>query len=140
MDVNIILPIRLHNLIQIDNKVRVALRQSFYDIGKDLVKTSDRNILRKKSGRAYLYKGRFIKSGRAGESFANRSGKARRSIDFKVQGSFQMKYFSSGVKYIKYLEKGTKKMKPRPAMLIALKQNKTNMTVIFEKNIRRYLG
>lgn len=139
MDVKITLPKSIGKLDQLSHNVRRALRQSFYDIGKDLIATSSKNILKKKTGRVYPYKRIFIKASRPGESWANRSGRARRSIDFKVQGSFQMTYFSKAVKYVKYLEYGTERMYARPALKISIKENYSNMITTINNNIQKYL-
>lgn len=121
-------------LLNADKQLPRNTRKGLYFVGKKLKSTANKNILKKKNGRTYKYKGRRYKASVAGESWANRSGEARRGINYKVSGSKKLS-FGNSVDYAKFLEFGTRKMARRPAHLIAIKQNNRNIIKIIESNI-----
>lgn len=129
-----------------DSATRRGLRQGFFQIGWDLKRTANRQILsKKKSGRTYLIRRgktrrRHIASA-PGESPANLSGKYRRSIGFKIQGTFKLIFGAggTGVPYAKYLEKGTRNMKARPGLGNSVKANERNMRQHFVNNLKKNL-
>ena len=112
-----------------------GIRRAFYVSGKRLVKTASDDILKAKTGRAYKYKGRTIRAGISGGAWANRSGRARRGLDFSVRGSTQMTFYNK-TPWVVFLERGTSKMKPRPAMKNSLIKNERNILLEFRKQIR----
>ena len=73
-----------------------------------------------------------------GTSWARRSGRANKGLTFAVNSG--RAYFGNTVPYVKYLEQGTKKMKARPAMLISLNENKTNIAKCLEDAINEAYG
>lgn len=99
---------------------RRAMRHALYLSGRLLRKSASESILKKKFGRTYRYKGRRIKASQAGEAWANRSGKARRGLSFRVQGGNRL-YFENSVDYVEYLE--DKASLNRPAMWLAIESN-----------------
>ena len=115
---------------------RQSIRKSFYLLGKDLVRTTSKAILKKpKGGRVYI---RVFKSGvrrrhRAsapGETHANMSGALRRSLGYKIGGSISLE-FGYGVdkpapKYGKWVEFGTRKMAARPSLQNAIQATSRN--------------
>lgn len=132
--------------IQIEKSARVterALRKSFYYIGKDLVSSASKSILKKpKSGRVYLIRrgGRLRRhqASAPGEAPANFTGNLRRSLDFIVQGSKEMT-FGADADYAKFLELGTRKMEKRPYLIKSINDNERNITKHFENQIKKFL-
>lgn len=110
------------------------LRKALYLSGKLLRKSASDSILKKKSGRPYKYKGRNIRSGKYGEPWANRSGKARRGLSFRVQGRTRL-YFENSVDYVKYLE--GKESLNRPAMWLAIESNVGKIERYIEQEISK---
>lgn len=71
-------------------------------------------------------------------SWARRSGRANKGLTFATNG--KNAYFGNTVSYVKYLEEGTKKMAKRPAMWIALDENKVNIQKRLEESINEAYG
>lgn len=130
----------------IEKSTRQGIRQGFFEYGKDLVKTLNKNVLKKpKGGRTYLIRRgktrrRHIASN-PGETAANISGSYRKTADFKLKGSDSMVFGagSSKVPYAEFLEKGTRKMKKRPGLGIAVKETERNAKNYIENQIKKYL-
>ena len=132
-----------------------AIRLAFYKIGKDLKATASKLILEKpKGGKTYKIKrlSRRIthKSSAPGEAPANLSGRLRRSLDFNVIGSDRMEFGyragtgnsggNAGVNYGKWLERGTNRMKARPGLFLAIKENEKNAVEHFETELKKELN
>jgi HK97 gp10 family phage protein len=115
--------------------VRQGIRKAFYFAGKDFQATAKEEIKRKKTGRVYKYKGRKIAAGAPNDYPANRSGRNRRSVDFKVHGGDEME-FGAGETYSPFLERGTAKMAKRPFLKPSIKKNEQNL----RKHLRREIG
>lgn len=135
------------NISSLSEHTYRGIRQGFFQIGHDLVRTAKRDVLKKpKSGRTYLIRRgktrrRHVASA-PGESPANISGKYRKSIGFKIKGSSQL-IFGAGspsVEYAKFLEKGTSKMEPRPGLGNAVKATERNARQYFVTGIERSIG
>lgn len=133
------------NVRNLDKATRRGVRQGFYKLGKSLKATANKNILEKpKSGRTYIIRRgptgrrfRHIASSR-GESFANVSGAARRTLGFDVRGANHLEFGfrkNSQTEYTKLLE-DTNKLN-RPTLKIAIKQNQRNSVKLFEREIKR---
>lgn len=134
------------NIDNIANATRRGIRQGFFQLGKDLVKTASRQILAKpKKGKLYRLKrgNRIInhRASKAGESPANLSGKYRRSIGYNIHGSSNMIFGAgnSGVPYAVWLEEGTGKMASRPGLGNAVKATERNAVNFFSNNIEANL-
>jgi HK97 gp10 family phage protein len=110
------------------------MRKGLFFVGKKLKSTASKNILKKKNGRTYKYKKRRRKASQPGESWANRSGTARKGIVYKVASSSKLR-FGNTVDYAEFLEFGTRKMEARPAHLIAIEENEQNIVEILESHI-----
>lgn len=122
---------------QMPKKTRRAMRNALYFSGKLLRKSASDAILKKKSGRVYRYKGRRVKASQDGESWANRSGTARRGLSFRVQGQSRL-YFENTVDYVQYLE--DPKTLNRPAMWLAIESNVGKIETYIEYEFSRMLG
>jgi hypothetical protein len=114
-----------------------GIRQAFYFLGKDLKADANKNILeRPRSGRVYKFKGRRHKASVAGETFANRSGAARRKLGYDVKGGDQLEFgfrADSETLYTKILEEEL----DRPTLKIATRDNQRNARKHFEREIER---
>lgn len=128
--------LKIENL---DKSIPRNLRNGLYTVGKLLRSTASQNILKRgRKGRIYRIRGRKHTASVAGESWANLTGAARRGLMYKVQSSSEL-LFGNTVKRAKWLEDGTKRMAPRPAHLISIKQNNRNIIRIVSDSIRKSL-
>ena len=94
-------------------KIEKGIRNAFYEIGKENQRYLQRRILAKdKTGKIYPYKGGSHRASAPGEFPANRSGNLRKSVGYVLQGSSSLE-FGVEAEYGKYLEEGTKHIKPR---------------------------
>lgn len=133
----------IEKLIGLDNLTKQGIRQGMFDSGHGLIKNASDEILRKpKSGRVYYFTNK--KTGRRrrhvasapGETHANLTGAARRSLSFKIQGvtSFEFGYGVSGGThkapvYVERLED------TRPSLNNAIISERVNMIQRLESNI-----
>lgn len=130
----------------LDRATRRGLRQGFFQYGAELKKVASRQVLQKpKGGRLYIVRrGKTRRRHRAsapGESPANLSGEYRRSIGYQVKGATQM-VFGAGSKkvpYAKWLEEGTKRMKPRPGLGNALKETYRDGQDYLSNGIKKHI-
>jgi len=125
-----------------------GIRQGFFSLGRDLKAMANEDILRRpKKGRTYVVRGpsgrkrRHVASA-PGESHANLSGKARRSIGWKVYGAERLEFgYGAGPDtppdYVDYLEHGTSRMAARPSIGNSVAKNLRNADVHFIKQITR---
>ncbi len=140
-------------------ETKEGIKNGFYYLGKDLVRTAQKLILKKpKTGR--IYKIRQLKrtithqASAPGEAPANLSGKLRKSIDFLVTGGVKMEFGAleggtgqRGVKYARPLERGTRNagvkhnvvIKPRPFLIRAIKLNYRNAQRHLDREINKAL-
>lgn len=106
--------------------VKTGMRRGAFISGKELVADVVKNMTHgTKTGRIYkissgrggrlLKKPRLHQASAAGEYPAVISGDLRSTVGFKVRGYTRMDFGagSSSIKYAKFLENGTSKMKPR---------------------------
>ena len=130
-----------------------AIRQAWFAFGKDLKANANAEILRKpKSGHVYFIR---TKGGRRrrhvasapGETHANRAGRLRRSISWKVHGHQSMR-FGYGVSttgrnaapdYNAFVELGTRRMGARPSLLNAINQELPKVEGHFHQAMEREL-
>ena len=104
--------------------------RGFSRSGKILVKESRTLIDKPKSGRLYRVKrGARIINHRAsapGEAPAKLTGNLRSSIDYRVNGSSELN-FGTNLKYGLWLERGTKRIKPRPYLQKAIENRRADI-------------
>lgn len=136
-------------LLQTGKLTRRAIRQSWFEVGRDLKASANTEILRKpKGGRTYYIRGpsgrrrRHVASA-PGETHANLSGRLRRSIGWQVHGWRSME-FGYGVDkpapvYGKFVENGTGKIKPRPSLGNAVRDIDRNATAYFNRNFKNVI-
>lgn len=111
-------------LSRVNKLTEKSLRQAWFKVGADLKTKANKEILRKpKSGRVYMIRTRSGKrihrASPPGDYHANRSGKLRRSLGWKVRG--RDLYFGYGLTrpapdYDDFVELGTSKMAARPSL------------------------
>ena len=122
---------------------RTAIRAGFYHVGKRNVSVASKDILAKdKTGRIYgIRRGKVVRRHRAsalGETFANLSGAARRTLGFAVHGSDSMEFgFKKNQKtfYTEILETSLN----RPALGNTVKSESGNSHRIFEQEAKKAL-
>jgi hypothetical protein len=102
---------------------RAGMRHGLFEMGSLFREKLRADMLKPKSGNVY-----FIRRGKRGrryrhvasapgESPAVISGDLRDSVDFLVHSSSEMEFgYKNSVDYGKYLEDGTKNIKPRPGL------------------------
>lgn len=113
------------NLRELKNITTRGKRQAFYQIGAIATRTIRENIMVKpRYGRLETFRGRRRRASLPGESFANRSGDAKKTLGFEVHGAEEVEFGfreNGSTKYVEYLENGTFKMASRPTLKIASK-------------------
>lgn len=131
----------------IDNTVPLTkrgIRQGFYQVGKQLRASANKEILAKnKTGRVYLIRrGKVRRKHRAsapGQTFANLSGAARRQLGFDVHGTSELEFGfrrnSLTDPYTKVLETSLN----RPALGNAVKKESGNSINLMESELKKAL-
>lgn len=126
--------IQLKNL---DNITTRGIRQGFYQVGVIARRTINENVLKRpRSGRVYKTRGRRHRASVEGESFANRTGAARRTLGFDVRGAQELEFgFRANDKtlYTKILEE----KRNRPTVKIGSDSTVSKAVVIMEDEIKK---
>ncbi len=131
---------------QIDNTIlltKKGIRQGFYNVGRLLKSSANKDILAKdKTGIVYRVKrGKVIRRHRAsapGQTFANLSGAARRTLGFDVVGADHLEFgFRKNAEtfYTKLLET----IMNRPALGNAVQKERGNAIMIMEREAKKAL-
>lgn len=140
----------LINLGNSSRDARRGIRQGFFALGRDL-RQAVRDGIKKgpKTGRRYLIKSRkrLHRASAAGEDPANLTGSLRSSVGFQIKGSESMEFGYRNVigkngkvvDYGAFLEVGTKKMQPRPALIRQVLATRRNAEKHFEREIAKSL-
>lgn len=131
----------------VEKLTRRGLRQGMFKAGNTIIAEASREILKgSKTGKVYIRRDRKgrrrrHKSSAPGETHANFSGTARRSLSFQIRGSSEIEVgygVSSGKdapEHAKHIEFGTKNMKARPSVGNAIDSEQGNITQHFEREI-----
>lgn len=116
----------------IDNGIKEAL----HEIGKLVKKELSEGIKNPpKTGRFYRHKGRLHRASVPRNEYpANRSGKLRRSITFRVNSPRKMTIGLSA-DYAEYLEEGTRNMEKRKLLGFTIKKHRNKIRDIIRKNV-----
>ena len=124
---------------------RRGVRQAFYFIGKDLVRTVRTEMSKPKSGRVYVRRRegrrrRHVASSPE-EYPASDTGATRKGIGFVVQGSNKMEFGhpNAQVPYDEPLELKEKLRGGRPFLIRAINDNERNTENHFEEQIKKEL-
>ena len=141
-------------LQRLRTKSQKAIRASWFELGRDLKKEANTEILRKpKGGKTYIIRSKSGRtkrhvSSKPGETHANLTGKLRRSISWKIQGYKRMEFgygFATNSSnrapvYDFVIEDGFsfkdgRKIKPRPSIENAVNKIKRNTKSQFQKQM-----
>lgn len=132
---------------EIEDRTRRGIRQGFFRLGNDLVRTLRKQALEKnKRGRTYIRKDRAGRrrrhvSSAAGQTPANRTGTYRKNAGYQLRGSEQLEFgIREGAPYAAFLEQGTKKMAPRPGLGNSVRANQRNARTDFDSALDRELN
>jgi len=130
---------------RLDKALPIHLENALYNIGRKLRNTASKNILKRgRTGRVYRHKGRRHVASISGESWANKSGAARRALGWRVSGPKKLVFFnnvvSKGKKKVNYVAilEDPKRLNRR-AMWISIKQNNRNIVRLLERAIKKSL-
>ena len=122
-------------LISLSDQLRLhkrGLENALYEIGQDVVDETRKLIINgPKTGRMY---GRHQASA-PGEAPANKTGKLAKSGDYKVR-NWQEMIVGETAFYAKFLEDGTRKMKPRPHLIKAVRNMARNAQLAILENVK----
>lgn len=130
----------IENLNKFTNR---GLRQGFYHVGKVFKAAANTAILAKdKTGIVYkVRRGKIVRRHRAssrGQSFANLSGDARKTLGFDVRGSSELEFGfrkQANTEYTKILETTL----DRPTLGNAVKKESGNSISIMESELKKLL-
>lgn len=135
----------------VNNNMRQSIRRGWFKLGKDLKAEANQEILKKpKHGRVYIIRdrrgrGRRHRASAPGETHANRSGRLRRSISWKVHGHEKLDFGydiataqrNKAPIYDKFVEFGTEIMEPRPSLKNAITKVQRNAEDNFQKELSK---
>lgn len=113
-------------LDELDVRTRQGIRRFWFALGKSLLKSFNREVLRKpRHGRVYkVRRGKVRRRHTAslpGETPANLSGTYRKAAGYQLRGTMEMQ-FGDTAEYAGFLENGTSKMAARPGLGNAVKE------------------
>lgn len=119
------------SIVEIDS----LIRRIKHIIGTEVVNEVKRQSLQKKHGKTYIYQGRkhIASANDSSEGFANRSGRLRNSITYRVRNEIQI---GSDIPYLKYLEGGTSRMNPRPSLDLGVR--KTDIDTLIKRELDNF--
>lgn len=114
------------SMTNIEANTKFGIERGLFRLGKDLIQSFNAETKKRKSGILYGVAGRKrrVRASAAGESPAVRTGKYKRSVGYKISGTTMR--FGNSVEYAGFLETGTSRMKARPGLGNALKDNQRN--------------
>jgi len=129
------------DLKSLEKKTVRGIRQAFYIIGKGAITEINKAVLEKpRGGKIYKYKGRRHIASKPGESFANRSGAARKTRGFSVTGADQVEFGfrkNGATLYTEYLENPKNKPMARPTVGNASKKMRGKAQNIMSKELKK---
>lgn len=131
----------------INNTVRSTkrgIRQGFYNVGKNLRSSASEDILKKdKSGIIYkVRRGKVVRRHQAsapGQTFANLSGAARRTLGFEVRGASELEFGFRKNQETFYTILLEGKLN-RPALGNTVRRQSGNNSMILERELKKAVG
>lgn len=110
----------LIDLSNMGGNLKKGAREALYDIG-DIVGRENKRILTTgaRTGRIYSFRGESHQASADGEAPASRTGRLYKSYDYRVASWHTMRV-GEEADYAKYLEDGTRRMRPRPHLIRAI--------------------
>lgn len=116
-----------------------GLRKGWHEAGQLVVKQNRRNITTgTRSGRTYTYRGQRHIASSPLEIPANRSGRLEKSTGYKVRGWSEME-FGERAPYAAFLEEGTRIMRPRVHLTVAVNETAQDVAITLLRAIDREL-
>ena len=114
------------SMVNIEANTKFGIERGLFRLGKDLIQSFNQETKKRKSGILYSVPGRRrrVRASAPGQSPAVRSGKYKKAVGYKISGSTMR--FGNSVEYAGFLETGTSRMKARPGLGNALKDNQRN--------------
>lgn len=118
----------IRQIESIDRLSTNAIRKTWFSLGRDLKNEANNEIKHgSKTGKTYLIRSRKSAHTRRhvasapGETHANRTGKLRRAVSWKVHGSDRMEFGygfdrNKAPEYDAWVEDGTSRMDARPSI------------------------
>ena len=118
-------------------KHRTSIEQALYEIGKIVGNETDRLITTgTRTGRIYRFRGLRHQASAFGEPPATRSGRLARSYDYRVHGWHKMTV-GEEADYAGFLERGTRFIKPRQHLILAINNKAGDTVKIFQTYTKR---
>lgn len=116
-----------------------GIERGLFRLGKDLVQSFNAETKKRKSGKLYRVPGRSrrVRASSAGQSPAVRTGEYKRGVGYKISGTTMR--FGDSAPHAGYLETGTSRMKARPGLGNALKDNQRNGLLAMSDSIESEL-
>lgn len=136
----------MRNLSRIHNSFTAGIHEAYIDISKYLKATVKEDLNDEKHGQIYILRlrGRVVRhrASAAGEPPATFTGALEKTISTKTSGYTQLDFSAGGgkVDYAESLEKGTPRMKARPYLSKAIKDNERNTIESFYRNISKRIN
>lgn len=108
-----------------ERATNLALTAAWKEVGT-LLTNKLRYMIRNgpRTGRVYTFRGRKHQASAPGEVPANRTGRLANSVGYEATGHHTL-VFGEEAEYASYLERGTKKMAPRPHLQVAVREMQT---------------
>ena len=135
-----------NQLDQAEFRTERGIRQGFFFLGNQLNRELSRQMLEKnKRGRVYIRRTRSgarrrHKSSAPGQTPANMTGNMRKHRGYQVRGADQMEWgIRDGADYAVFLEKGTRKMRPRPGLKNTIRATQRDGQTGFERELEAAL-
>ena len=120
-----------------------GIRQGFWALARELRAGVQQKIKQgPKTGRLYRIKGRKrkVRASAPGQAPANRTGALGKSVGFEIRGTSELEFgYRDSVNYGEFLELGTKRMDPRPALTPQVIESTKNARGHFEREIKKAL-
>ena len=122
----------------VEEKIKKDVTAELSVIGASTTKEIKNDMRKPKSGRFYVYRKRAHRASAPGESPAVMSGRLIGSVGYKANffNRLEVGAGSNDIIYAKFLEKGTKRMRPRPYLANFFEENTKNMHETFSGIIR----
>ena len=117
-----------------------AIKPALHEIGEIVLRENKRLITTgKRTGRRYNIAGRTHIASAFGEPPANRTGRLVKSGSYRV-ASWNSMIVGESASYAKFLEQGTRFMKPRQHLILAINNKSGDAVRIFYTYGKRELG
>ena len=128
-----------NSMANIDANTKFGIERGLFRLGKDLIKSFNAETKKRKSGNLYRTPGRRrrVRASAPGQSPAVRTGKYKKAVGYKISGSTMR--FGNSVEYAGFLETGTSRMKARPGLGNAIKDNQRNGLLAMSDSIEAEL-